>query len=441
MISTEPAPFPAKLAAWLQQDDKSQSNGSTSSDRIPQGERNTYLASLAGAARRKGATEAELRALLHAANERCDPPLDPRDTNRIAQSISRYAPAEAPTNGTGHSDEPAPGDDVYRLLTDHQIDQLADPEWLVEGAIPTNGFTVTYGPSGAYKTFDVADLGLATSHGLAWHGRQTKPGHVIYVLAEGIGGFKKRRRAWLKHRNLEGSPRFHLLPTAVPFTSPECIAKLIRTAQTLDEPPILIIVDTLARSMPGGDENATKDMSELIAAVDTVRNALNCGVHLVHHTGHDTSRERGNSALRAAADTMIRTTKDADGTIKVKCDKQKDADEFGPDYLRFEEVILTDSGVLVESEAPTTQDDGPRRARAEDIAAYIVAQPNHRAWPRQIKDAFGIGDEALRERRYALRQQGIAYISADRKSRYVASSPAHRGGLLEEDIRALEEAE
>jgi hypothetical protein len=101
MISTEPAPFPAKLAAWLQQDDKPTTNGSSSSDRIPQGERNTYLASLAGAARRKGATEAELRALLHAANERCDPPLDPRDINRTCKSIARYAPAEAPTNGTG----------------------------------------------------------------------------------------------------------------------------------------------------------------------------------------------------------------------------------------------------------------------------------------------------------------------------------------------------
>jgi hypothetical protein len=413
---------------------------------IPQGQRDVTLFSLASSMRRRGHTEAEIRAALTVANQdRCDPPLDPRDVRRIARSAARYAPG-APElmhiEILGH--EPATdadADDTYRLLTNHDIDELADPEWLIDGALPRYGFGVHYGPSGAYKTFDVADLGLAVSLGLPWHGRETKQGAVIYVLAEGVGGFKRRRHAWLRHRNVHDTPDFHLLPTVVPITDPACLNKLIRTAAQLDQPPALIIIDTLARSMPGSDENATKDMSEVVAAIDKLRENVGCGVHLVHHTGHDTSRERGNTALRAAADTMIRTTKNADGIVTVKCDKQKDADEFGPDHLTFHEVVLTDSGVLVSTDAPAGVEDGQRRARAEDIAAYVIAQPNHRAWPRQIKDEFGIGDEALRERRYALRQQGIAYISADRKSRYVASSPAHRGGLLEEDIRALQEAE
>ena len=63
--------------------------------RIPQGERNKTLTSLAGSMRRRGTTENAIRAALSVENEeRCDPPLPDADIGRIAHSVARYEPAE-----------------------------------------------------------------------------------------------------------------------------------------------------------------------------------------------------------------------------------------------------------------------------------------------------------------------------------------------------------
>jgi putative DNA primase/helicase len=62
-----------------------------------EGRRNRGLASLAGALRRVGLTQAEIEAALLAANrERCLPPLAEEEVLRIARSIARYPPGPAP---------------------------------------------------------------------------------------------------------------------------------------------------------------------------------------------------------------------------------------------------------------------------------------------------------------------------------------------------------
>jgi hypothetical protein len=62
--------------------------------RIPEGQRNATLASLAGSMRRRGASEATIAAALQAENlMRCDPPLADSEILRIAKSVGRYAPA------------------------------------------------------------------------------------------------------------------------------------------------------------------------------------------------------------------------------------------------------------------------------------------------------------------------------------------------------------
>jgi hypothetical protein len=67
-------------------------------DEIPRGKRNPTLTSLAGSMRRRGMGEAEILAALRVANrERCRPPLDEEEVERVAKSVARYDPAEAPT--------------------------------------------------------------------------------------------------------------------------------------------------------------------------------------------------------------------------------------------------------------------------------------------------------------------------------------------------------
>jgi putative DNA primase/helicase len=65
------------------------------SEKIPAGQRNQELASLAGTMRRRGAEYEEIRAALDVMNRRrCDPPLEAEEVEKIARSISRYEPSE-----------------------------------------------------------------------------------------------------------------------------------------------------------------------------------------------------------------------------------------------------------------------------------------------------------------------------------------------------------
>lgn len=60
---------------------------------IPAGQRETVLVSLAGTMRRRGASPAAILAALEVENaERCEPPLDQSDLERISNSMGRYAP-------------------------------------------------------------------------------------------------------------------------------------------------------------------------------------------------------------------------------------------------------------------------------------------------------------------------------------------------------------
>ncbi len=100
------APLPAVLADRLAyaSERKKQPLIPPEALRIPQGRRDSTLASLAGRLRRGGSNEATiLAALVQENNDRCDPPLPAADLERIAHSVGRYTPdaatVAAPTCG------------------------------------------------------------------------------------------------------------------------------------------------------------------------------------------------------------------------------------------------------------------------------------------------------------------------------------------------------
>jgi putative DNA primase/helicase len=79
-------------------------------ERIPSGQRNNALASLAGTMRRRGMGEAEILAALQVANEqRCQPPLEAKEVEKIAASMARYEPTDAAhVSLNGHGAPPPP---------------------------------------------------------------------------------------------------------------------------------------------------------------------------------------------------------------------------------------------------------------------------------------------------------------------------------------------
>ena len=111
--------------------------------------------------------------------------------------------------------------------------------------------------------------------------------------------------------------------------------------------PVLIVIDTLARSMPGGDENGS-GMGLALEAADRLRESSGACVMLIHHGTKAGTTPRGNSALEGAADTVVKVVRQAGtGLSTFTVEKQKDSEDGLSMRLRLLEVEGTKSCVLV----------------------------------------------------------------------------------------------
>ena len=226
------------------------------------------------------------------------------------------------------------------LLTVTELKELPHPEWLIKGIFRAESQVLLYGPSGHGKSYVALDMALSIATGTPWHGRPVKKGPVVYVVSEGGRGIVKRVIAWMEEHDVADlGPAFFLL-NAVQFMNEDDVNAFLRELRTMEKEhgkPVLIVLDTFARSFVGGEENSAKDTGVWIDASNRVQAATGATVIAVHHSGklkeNGTISERGSSAIRAAVETAIKGTRSADGIVTVNNDKQKDDEEF--DDLRF----------------------------------------------------------------------------------------------------------
>jgi hypothetical protein len=238
------------------------------------------------------------------------------------------------------SNAPLAGVDTFRLYSADDLLKMPPPSWLVDGIVPASGLSILYGESGTGKSFIALDWALCVATGLPWFGHEVKRRPVVYVAAEGKAGLGVRVRAWSYAHGLRDLSLVRFLPEAVNLRDAATIAKARRTLADLPERPGLLVVDTVARTMPGADENAAKDMGEFITGLDGLRHedaALG-----VHHSGRDAKHERGSTALRGAADMMCKAARERD-RVTLSCDKMKD----GPEWPAFALALEPSASSLV----------------------------------------------------------------------------------------------
>ena len=214
------------------------------------------------------------------------------------------------------------------LLDGNLLEQLPPPEPLIDGVLVRGTLAALYGAPGGGKSFVGGDWSMCVATGTPWMGRSVAWGRVLYVAAEGGFGLAQRRRAWMQHHKVESSDRDKWLLRSVNLLDAEWAQALVELAKA--EKPIFVIIDTLARSMPGGEENSSKDMGQLIAAADAVRYATGATVLLVHHVPRNGNTLRGHTSLEGAVDTAIELRPEDTGGFTLRCWKQKDGPKFAP---------------------------------------------------------------------------------------------------------------
>jgi hypothetical protein len=280
------------------------------------------------------------------------------------ESCEDHLPAPAP-------DAPRPS----RLIRDVDVLTWAPPVMLVGDRIPRRALVCLYGPSGLGKTFVALDLALSHAAHRSWLGAAlSPPGRVVYIATEGTAHVSVRLRGWFTNAGLDLSESvgFYLYPDAVNLLTPAAVVAFIDDAAAIS--PTLIVVDTLARCIVGADENSAKDMGLAIEACDRIRRTTAATVLLVHHTGKDGGQERGSSALRGAADTVLALTDDGD-SLKLTCDKQKDGPPFEAIRVRLVPVLegATCVASLTDGTAAALADLTGARLTALDVLRRICA--------------------------------------------------------------------
>ena len=190
--------------------------------------------------------------------------------------------------------------------------QQPRPRFLVGNLLESGSLACVYGETNCGKTTLAIDLVVTCTRGMPWRGRRTRTAVAVYLPLEGARGVRERIRAKILRDDIPEELLFaDLTGRGLSLMDPVKVAEVlaILRAQQAKHPDLelILIVDTVARAMAGGDENSSLDMGRLIAACDAIRVEIpTCTVLLIHHTGKDSAKgARGHSSLRGAVDTEI----------------------------------------------------------------------------------------------------------------------------------------
>lgn len=341
------------------------------------------------------------------------------------------APVWRPEDGA----RPAPS--KFTVLTDQELEQLPPPAWLWEGLIPVGALAALIGPPGAGKSFIALDLAASVAVGRSALGRPALAGTALYVAAEGTAGLPQRLAAWKHaHGHVGRSIPVHFITQGVNLFAAGDDAQLIAACHQItrpDRPVRLVILDTLARVMPGGEENSAKDVGLVIEHAERIRRATGATVLIVHHTAKASDQERGSSALRGAMDTiLLLKTDDPDAAAGAKLlvtDKQKDAAPAETIVFTLDPVAADTAHGRVTScrvslsavrwtDAPDDTNAPLTRTQLDALRVLRDVFATGGATATEWMDATGIAKRTFYRARAALERAGLVLTGHGRGARY-----------------------
>ncbi|MGC4191992.1 MAG: AAA family ATPase [Thermomicrobiales bacterium] len=261
----------------------------------------------------------------------------------------------------------------FRFLTLREALEVKPPEYIIGEYVPEDAIGMLYGESGKGKSFLCLDMAMHVALGRDWHGHKVKQGTVVYLAAEGGGGFSKRLAAWVSHHGLSDevidSAPIRPIYDVASFIEPKESALFIDALGTLAEPPTLMFLDTLSWLMAGGDENSARDTSRALETAKQIKERYGTTCIFIHHTGHDGKGPRGSSVLKGNLDVRFKIVPmKPDGRFKFVVEKQKDDAEAAPKV--FERVTVSLPGLLA------TGGDGIKRRVTSCIVELLDTVPS-----------------------------------------------------------------
>jgi hypothetical protein len=218
-----------------------------------------------------------------------------------------------------------PNPQRFAVLKPSEFHSVASPGWFIKGVLPVADLAVFYGASGSGKSFFTFDMVCAVARGEPWRTRRVRQARVVYIVAEGSGGFRNRIKAYATRHDVP-EDNLGIIPAAPNFLDKKDVRDVIAAVQAFGTCSI-IVVDTWAQVTPGANENSGEDMGKALSHCRALSKATGAMVVLVHHSGKDAAKgARGWSGLRAAADCELEVVRDGDSRVAT-ITKLKDGDD------------------------------------------------------------------------------------------------------------------
>ena len=233
----------------------------------------------------------------------------------------------------------------FPLLSILELEEQPEPEFLIEDILMVDSQAILVAPPAEGKSFLALSFALCVATGREWLGHKVKQGLVVYVAAEGGRGMRKRVRAWMKEHDIRTVDSMFFLLEAPQLRSGEQLRELLKSIEAkLSGYPVLIVLDTLARTMVGADENTAKEVGEWVDGAQKLQKKTGATILTLHHSLKRQGKskpivERGSGALRGAVDTMMVVVKKG-SNLTLSCEKSKDSEEFEDIPLLLKQVDL-----------------------------------------------------------------------------------------------------
>lgn len=299
----------------------------------------------------------------HAYEYNTSDPGNMTDAYHLAKAKENFKPIERPA---------AEGNEItagrFRIVDRAGMEDIRDPEWLLENLLPVGAYGMLVGGHGSFKTFVALDMALsvATGKGRIW--KPTRQGNILLSVGEGRSGLKSRVNAWEKANEAKVGAAFYLIDPVPNVGRPEDIETYIKLALHMQPDGYdLVVIDTVGRAMQGVNENAQEHASAFTALAERIQRDLGAAVLALHHSGHEAKgRARGSSVFGADVDTLLRLDRDQKSlSVTLHMDKQKDAAEWeAPRALHLVETSSPKSLVVT----PATGTPAPGNVVSRDTA-------------------------------------------------------------------------